>query len=306
MPASVVAYGRVVPGERSMAITLPFFQGGPQVVAKLTVKVGDWVAAGQVLAQSANYDVAAASLAQAEAREAAVGARLEVVREGAKPEDIAAQAALVASEEYDARQARQQFGRSSVLHRHDDVPAAQWKDDAARLGSLENKLAASRHTLQSMRHPRPEDIAAAEADLADAKAAVAFARASLALTELRAPFAGRILKIVSYPGEQVGDRGVLLFGATDDMQIKAEIDISDVAHVHVGASVEATAPAWTGAITGKVVRIAPRVDHSAIVPPSTFTSVDRRVVDVTVRLDHPKIVQGLSGAEATVTIAASP
>ena len=37
-------------------------------------------------------------------------------------------------------------------------------------------------------------------------------------------------------------------------------------------------------MTGKVVRIAPHVDHSSILPPSTFASVDRRVVDVTVAL----------------------
>ncbi len=86
-----------------------------------------------------------------------------------------------------------------------------------------------------MQHPRPTDIVVAEADLAEAKAAVAVAQSSLALTELRAPSDGQILKIVTYAGEQPGDRGVLLFGNTGAMQIKAEVDISELAHVHVGA-----------------------------------------------------------------------
>jgi multidrug efflux pump subunit AcrA (membrane-fusion protein) len=93
--ANIVAYGRIVPGEGAVAITLPYFQAGPQLVAALTVKVGDKVAAGQVLALSANHDAAAASVAQAKAHADAVAAQLEVVREGAKPEDTAAQAAVL-------------------------------------------------------------------------------------------------------------------------------------------------------------------------------------------------------------------
>ena len=95
-----------------------------------------------------------------------------------------------------------------------------------------------------MKHPRPTDIVVAEADLAEAKAAVTVAQSSLGLTELRAPSDGQILKIVTYAGEQPGDHGVLLFGNTGAMQIKAEVDISEVAHVHVGALAQATAPAY--------------------------------------------------------------
>jgi HlyD family secretion protein len=306
IPASVVAYGRVVPGEQIMALTLPYFQAGPQVVAKLTVAEGDRVTAGQILALSSNHEIAAANLVQAQAHEAGMAARVALVREGAKPEDVAAQAALVASEEFDVTQAREQRDRSAALHRTLNVSEAQWKNDAERLGSLENRLLQARRTLESMQHPRPNDIVVAEANQGEAKAAVALAQASLALTELRAPSAGQILKILAYPGEQPGERGVLLFGNTKIMQIRAELDISNIACVRIGAPAQATSPAWSGAIAGKVVRIAPRVDHSSILPASPSASVDRRVVEVMVRLDHPEIVASLSGAEAIVTIAASP
>lgn len=305
-PSSVVAYGRVVPGEQIMALTLPYFQSAPQVVAKLLVSVGDAVTADQVLAVSDKHATALANVEETQAHVAALTARLALVREGAKPEDVAAQADLVASQEYDVTQARQQLERSTALHQRSDVSEAQWLNDTARLGSLENQLAMNRHKLSSMQHPRPNDIAEAQADLDEAKAAVSIAQASLALTELRAPSAGQILKIVTYPGEQPGDRGVILFGDTSNMEIKAELDISDVRYVRVGALAKATAQAWTGALTGKVARIAPRVDRSSILPPSTFASVDRRVVEVTVKLDHPERAAALSGAEAIVMIATSP
>ncbi len=303
---SIVAYGRVVPGEEIMALTLPYYQGAPQLVAKLMVRENDQVTAGQLLVVASNHEVAAASLAQAEAHAAAVAARLMLVREGAKPEDVAAQAALVASEQFDVTQGRQQLARSAALREHDAVSEMEWQNDTARLGSLEAKVVMSLHTLDSMKHPRPTDIVVAEADLAEAKAAVAVAQSSLGLTELRAPSDGQILKIVTYAGEQPGDHGVLLFGNTGAMQIKAEVDISEVARVRVGALAQATAPAWAGTVAGKVVRIAPHVDHSSILPPSTFASVDRRVVDVTVALDNPKTIAAFSGAEAIVTIATSP
>jgi HlyD family secretion protein len=306
LPNSAVAYGRVVPGEQIMSITLPYFQAAPQLVAKLAINEGDRVTAGQALALSSNNEIAAASLAQAEAHEKTLEARLTLVTEGAKPEDVAAQAALVASQEYDLSKAREHLHRSAALHDNHIVSEATWLDDSADVGSLENKLAMSKHTLESMRHPRPTDILVAESDLAEAKAAVAQARALLALTELRAPCDGQVLKITAFPGEQPGDRGVLLFGDTSHMQIKAELDIGDIARVHVGALAEATSPAWAGEITGKVIRIAPHVDHSVMIPHSAFAPVDRRIVEVTVALDHPETVATLSGAEATVTIAAAP
>jgi HlyD family secretion protein len=306
MPNGAVAYGRVVPGEQITSVTLPYFQAGPQLVSQLKVAEGDRVSAGQILALSSNHEIAAASLAQAEAHEKSLAAHLKLVSEGAKPEDIAAQEALVASQEYDANKARQHLKRSAALHGTQAVSEATWLDDTADVGSLENKLAMSKHTLDSMRHPRPTDILVAQADLAEATAAVALARASLALTELRAPSDGQVLKIITYPGEQPGERGALLFGDTNHMQIKAELDINDIARVRVGAPAEAVSPAWTGTLTGKVVRIAPRVDQSILVPHSTFAPVDRRVIEVTVALDHPETVATLSGAEATVTIAATP
>ena len=301
-----MAYGRVVPGEQIMSLTLPYFQAGPQLVAQLKVAEGDRVTAGQILALSSHHEIAVASLAQAEAHEQSLAAHLKLVSEGAKAEDIAAQEALVASQEYDLGKAREHLKRSAALHGTQAVSEATWLDDTADVGSLENKLAMSKHTLDSMRHPRPTDILVAQADLAEAKAAVALARASLALTELRAPCDGQMLKIIAYPGEQPGERGALLFGDTSRMQIKAELDISDIGRVHVGAAAEATSPAWIGALTGKVVGIAPRVDQSLLVPHSAFAPVDRRVIELTIALDHPETVATLSSAEATVAIAASP
>lgn len=305
-PARVVAYGRVLPGEQVMALTLPWYQAAPQIVGKLAVAEGDHVREGQILASSSNHDIAVANLTQAQAHVTGMAARLALVEEGAKPEDVAAQEAQVASEEFDVAQAREQRDRSAALHRTLNVSEAQWRNDAERLGSLESKLLMARHTLDSMRHPRPNDIVVAQANLAEAKAAVCLAEASLALTELRAPTDGQVLKILTYPGEQPTERGVLLFGNTNAMQIRAEVDISAIEQVRLGEAAEATSPAWSGTLAGKVVRIAPRVDHSTILPSSTSGAIDRRVVEVMIRLDHPEAVAGLSGAEAIVTIVATP
>ncbi len=76
----------------SQDVALAFERGG--VVSRVTVAVGDKVAAGQIVAELGAADVAA-QLAQAQAALAAAQARLDAVKRGSRPEELGIQAARV-------------------------------------------------------------------------------------------------------------------------------------------------------------------------------------------------------------------
>jgi HlyD family secretion protein len=209
-----------------------------------------------------------------------------------KSQEIAAQEALIKSLEAEAR-------AEKVKKRPD---TGTGKDEAtAREEAAEAKVAMSQHQLEAIREVRPADLAVVRAEAEEAKTAVVRAEALLALTEVEAPFDGQILKILSYPGEDAS-RGLLEIGATQAMVIKGELNVGDASRVRVGAQATIKSEAWQGEIAGKVTRIDSRVKRSELTAPSTFAKVDRQIIEMTIAPETPEKLEGLTGAEVTVTI----
>lgn len=139
-------------------------------IADILVSVGDQVQAGQILARQDLSDVEPAVL-QAEANLRASQAKLALVLEGARPEDvIAARASLDASE---AKLAQMRAGSAD-----EELAAA----DAA-LESAEIKL-------QQLLHPNPRDVEAAQAAVESAQAALDKLRAGPTAADIVAAQAG--------------------------------------------------------------------------------------------------------------------
>jgi len=70
---------------------------------------------------------------------------------------------------------------------------------------------------------RQVDVAVADAEAAQAHAAVERARAEVVLVELHAPIDGTVLKIHTWPGEKIDERGVLDLGGLGEMHVVAEV-----------------------------------------------------------------------------------
>jgi multidrug resistance efflux pump len=99
----------------------------------------------------------------------------------------------------------------------------------------------------------------AQAALAAAEAELEEARALLAMTVLKAPRAGVIVRRLMDPGEAVVTTPpsiVLTIADLDHLQVRAEVDEIDVGRVAVGQVGWATAEAFAGQrFPGKVVRL---------------------------------------------------
>jgi HlyD family secretion protein len=292
----VAAYGRVSPGERSVILSALPYLSSPPVVGTLLVKAGDHVIRHQKLAVTQNQALASADLAVAKSHLATREERLRALSAGPKSQEIAAQDALVKSLEAEAK--------AEKAKRRPDTDAGR-NEANARQEAAGAKASMGQHQLEAMREVRPADLAVARFEVEEAKEAVARADTLLAFTVVEAPFDGQVLKILSYPGEDAS-RGLLELGATQDMEIKAELNVADARRVKRGAPATIKSEAWPGEMHGSVTQIDPYAERSVLTALTAFANVDRQVIEATITPEAPEKLVGLTGAEVTVTIAADP
>jgi len=109
----------------------------------------------------------------------------------------------------------------------------------------------------------------------------------LALSELRSPIEGTILKIYSRAGEIVGNRPVIQIANLKEMSCRAEIDESTFHLVHPGqvAEITTTAGGDAGVLKGKVASKGKIITAPELKKLDPFAPVDSRVVEVSIVID---------------------
>ncbi|MGB5240078.1 MAG: HlyD family efflux transporter periplasmic adaptor subunit [Prochlorococcaceae cyanobacterium] len=115
--------------------------------------------------------------------------------------------------------------------------------------------------------------------------------ADLVNTELRAPFSGTVLKLQSRVGERPGDDGILELGASDQMEVLAEVYESDINRLQLGqrASVTSENGGFSGTLKGRVIRISPQVRQRDVLSTDPTGDADARIVEVRLALDPADI-----------------
>jgi HlyD family secretion protein len=232
---------------------------------RLAVREGDAVREGEVVARiaplpldtraraeaSARADAAAAALQEGEARVAQAAAhREQAERTAARMRAVAAEGAV-------------------------SVEALERAQLAARSAARDHEAAISR-------------TRAAAAELDAARAALAPAAAARAAVLLRAPIAGRVLRLLE-PDERVVTAGtpVVELGDAARLEIVADVLSADAVRVAPGAPVRVTEWGGDDALEGRVLRV----------EPSGFTrrsalGVEEQRVNVLISLDAPPAALG--------------
>ncbi|RUR83885.1 devB secretion protein [Chlorogloeopsis fritschii PCC 6912] len=170
--------------------------------------------------------------------------------------------------------------------------------------TLQQQINEAKATLNQIAEVRPTDVQAAQAEVESAIAAVEKAQADLELTYVRAPKDGQILKIYTFPGEIVGNEGIADMGQTDQMYVVAEVYETDVSQVRIGQQARITSEAFPGELYGKVTQVGLQVKKQAIFSTDPVADVDRRVVEVKIRLNpkDAKQVRSLTNLQVEVVI----
>ena len=172
--------------------------------------------------------------------------------------------------------------------------------------TLQEQIISARGSLDSVKEVREVDVNKAKAEVDRAIAHFNQAKEDLELTNVKAPSDGQIIKINAYPGEIVGNDGVVEFAQTNKMMIVAEVYESDISKVKVGqtATISSETEAFAGEITGEVKQIGLKIGKQDVLDTDPAADVDSRVVEVKINLDPETSdrVSHLTNSKAIVKI----
>jgi HlyD family secretion protein len=172
--------------------------------------------------------------------------------------------------------------------------------------TLQQQITAAEATLDSVGEVRDVDVIKAQAEEDKAIATLNQAEEDLELTKVKAPRDGQIIKINAYPGEVVGDDGIVEFAQTSKMMVVAEVYESDIGKVKVGqtASITSETGAFAEKLTAEVRQIGLKIGKQDVLSTDPAADVDSRVVEVEIHFDPETSsrVSHLTNSKAIVKI----
>jgi len=329
----VAALGRLEPQGEVIRV------GGPngERIARLLVKQGDQVKAGDVLAvlesygeQKAQRDLAASQLAEAQARlrastqlsESQINTAQTRVQQAARPGSFEVRAQQARVRDLQAQLALENvtLQRNQSLRAEGAISQQTLDQQVTKVRQIEAQLASAEASLVQLETRVQEDVRTAQAELRSQQAnlpvtqiqvAVDSARENLNLAEarlertiIRAPRDGRILRVITKAGEAIGDSGILDLGNTSQMYVVAEVYETDVGLVKVGqpATITSRNGAFETALSGRVSDIGWQIFKNNVLDDDPAANADARVVQVKVKLDNSAPVESLTNLQVDVKI----
>ncbi len=300
-PSAISALGRIEP-EGGITAVAPPASGFVNRVAALRVEEGDTVSVNQILAEMDTRDRLQSAILQAQAEVAAAENRLAQVQAGAKPSDIRAEQANVSRLQAELRNANRDYERYRMLYQEGAIAEAELDDRWVRVESLTEQVAQAQQVLQSVSQVRDVDVQTAESELQIALANLVRAEAELETAIVRSPINGQVIQIHADPGEQVGERGILDLGNTNQMVVVAEVYETDVPQVRVGQSATIRSAAIESDLQGTVSRVGLVIAKNDVLNTDPTADTDARIVEVDIRLNNSQPVSGLTNLQVEVII----
>ena len=151
-------------------------------------------------------------------------------------------------------------------------------------GTGKGQIVEAQANLTRIAEIRPVDIQAAQAEVQSAIAAQNLAGTELERAYVRTTTAGKILKINTRTGEKVTDKGIVDLAQTDATIVIAEVYQTDIDRVKIGQKATITSQAFSGELSGVVDRIGLQVNRQNVFSDRPGENLDRRVIEVKIKL----------------------
>ncbi len=251
-PEGIGALGKIEPQSRVLRLS---HNQGPEGARlwRLTVKEGQKVAQGEVLALLADHDKKRFTVAARQAALTQLRAELQ------------------------KQQAERKFAQAERL----------------RYQTLAQQSQAS----QSIAEQKLRDLTKAEAELKRLSAAIEQAKAELNIAEtefndtlISAPIAGTVLAIHSWPGERIGDDGILELADLTRLDVVAEVYEADLPRVSPGQRTEIKARGVSETYSATVRELGFLVGKNDLNDTDPLADRDSRVIEVRLTLEDAGIL----------------
>lgn len=135
--------------------------------------------------------------------------------------------------------------------------------------------------------------------LSEARAELKRLNTELNQSQLRSPINGVVLRVMVQPGERPSGEGILDVGASQAMEVVAEVYESDIGRIHLGqrVRVESESGGFKGVLDAQVVRISPQVRQRQVLSTDPSADADARIVEVRLALSPAQAskVRSLAG-----------
>lgn len=207
------------------------------LVAAVTVREGQRVNAGQVVAVLSCEDLRADLAAASAQLEAAFQSRSRILR-GSREEERKEVADRVTAAQAVLREAQSRYGRMAQLYISNDIARQDFDRTRLDLETAEANLRAAEHRQAAVNAaPLPEDLAKQNAEIEAAKENQASLRARLNQCTVRAPINGTVVRWPMQPGELFSvatPQPVLLLADLSRLRVRAEVDEHDLGMLRIG------------------------------------------------------------------------
>jgi HlyD family secretion protein len=342
-PQGIAAIGRLEPKGESIDVSAPALMEGAKV-ERLLVALGDQVKRGQRIAILDNHERLLRALDLAKQQWNVSRMRLLQVEAGAKKGDILAKSSRVEQLQrelqgqisgqtlsikrlgYELTNAQTECKRYNRLFTAGAVSSSQ-RDTVCLVADTtqQQKLEAQaqlQRTQQTLRQQineavssraavaevRPIDVSVAKAEVAEAEARVKEAEANVALSVVRSPSDGQILRIIVREGEKVGNEGIVKLGNTNQMTVVAEVYETDVPRLREGQRATMQSQGLTLPLEGVVDEIGLSIEKKDLLGTDPAAASDARVLEVKVNLtpESSRRARMLTNLQVDVVIHAKP
>ena len=338
-PQAIAAIGRLEPEGEIIQVSAPALMEGAKV-EKLLVALGDQVTKAQVIAILDNHERLLRALDLSIQQLNVAKMRLGQVEAGAKTADIqaqasrvqelrreldgqmATQAATIKRLDYELKNAKTECQRYDSLFANGAISASQRDNICLAADTIQQQKQEAQAQLQRIQETlsqrineaqltqtaiaevRPSDVAVAGAEVQEAYARVKQAEANLALSLVRSPREGQILKVNTKAGERVGNEGIVELGNTQQMKVVAEVYETDISQVKLGQKAHISSQGLIEALEGAVDEIGLTIGKKDLLGTDPAAASDVRVVEVKINLtpESSRVARNLTNLQVDVVI----
>ncbi|MBV9400730.1 MAG: efflux RND transporter periplasmic adaptor subunit [Bryobacterales bacterium] len=288
-PSFVSGSGLIESESENVAIGSP--EAG--VVTKVFVKAGDRVKEGSPLFQLDDRAVAA-QMAIQESLLASSRARLMKLASPPRPVDIAPAEAQAQNAAANLADLRAQLALRESLSDKRAVSADEMNRRRYGIAEAEAALKTAQANLALLNAGAAEpDLEVARADVRQAEAQVASTQSNLDRLTVRAPFSGECLQVKVHAGEFAPvnpSSPLILFGETDHLRVRVDIDESEAWRVRPDAPAKAYARGNKSiSVDLRFIRFEPYVLPKKSLTGESQERVDTRVLQALYQFDRKRL-----------------